>query len=409
MRTLNDIVPPSRRKDGEGEGRRAEPLIVAKRPPRFSHTSLLAILFVIAVSVGVLFYFSTAKVEITPSSISAAVQNTFTATPSGDLPYEVITVEKVASQSVASSGSKTESSPASGTLTIYNTQSKPQTLVANTRFAAPTGLIFRIRSEVTIPAGTTVKPGAKAVTVYADQPGPAYNVGPASFTIPGFAGTAQASQVYARSTVAMTGGASGAVPVVDPAVLEKTRASLIAALGPDLTKALTAEVNTLSESASTKYVLLPGAAATAFEAVPSTPGATTGMVDVKEKGIIRAVVFRDEALARAIGLSIAGLEYQGEPITLASASNLTLVADEIPTASDAPFSFTLSGTASLVYAIDSARIAASVSGKSKSAAEVAITNYPEVKRAVIVLRPFWRTTFPEDPAAISIRVVGSGN
>jgi hypothetical protein len=77
----------------------------------------------------------------------------------------------------------------------------------------------------------------------------------------------------------------------------------------------------------------------------------------------------------------------------------------MPDPSATSFSFTLSGTASLIYTIDSTRIAAAVSGKTRSAAEVALTNYPEVKRAVIVLRPFWRQTFPQDPSTISIVVV----
>ena len=43
---------------------------------------------------------------------------------------------------------KTANSSASGTITIYNTQSSAQTLVANTRFATTAGLVYRIRSAV---------------------------------------------------------------------------------------------------------------------------------------------------------------------------------------------------------------------------------------------------------------------
>jgi hypothetical protein len=80
----------------------------------------------------------------------------------------------------------------------------------------------------------------------------------------------------------------------------------------------------------------------------------------------------------------------------------------MPSPSATSFSFTLSGTASLVYTVDAARIAAAVAGETRSAAEVALTNYPEIKSAVITLRPFWKQTFPQDPAAISV-VVDSSN
>jgi hypothetical protein len=71
------------------------------------------------------------------------------------------------------------------------------------------------------------------------------------------------------------------------------------------------------------------------------------------------------------------------------------------------FSFTLSGTAVLEYTVDPVRIAAAIAGKTRAEAEVALTNYPEVKRAVLILRPFWRKVFPEDPTAIAVSVTGS--
>lgn len=117
-----------------------------------------------------------------------------------------------------------------------------------------------------------------------------------------------------------------------------------------------------------------------------------------------AVVFPNAALAKAIAASVTGLNYQGEPLTLLPASTLQLAATSPIDAAASSFSFTLTGTASLAYTIDPTRIAAAVAGKSRSAAEVALTNYPEVKRAVITLRPFWKQTFPQDPSSIVITV-----
>lgn len=401
MRTLQDITPPSRRREVDplsGTPDRT-PLQLNQRPVKFPYATLIAVLLVIAASVGALFYFSSAKVAVTPNTVSAAVQSTFTANlSSGALPYEIITAQKIATQSVKSSGTKAVTSPASGTITIYNTQTKSQHLITNTRFATTAGLIFRIRAAVTIPGGSATKPGSTTAKVYADQPGSSYNVGPTSFTIPGFAGTAQATQVYARSDTPMTGGASGNIPVVDSALEEQTKAALIKALEPDLLAGIQAQV-------PSGYTLLPGATKTTFEQLAPAPSGTTGMIDVKEQGTITAIVFPSAQLAQAVAASISGLGYQGEPLTLAPASNLTLSTQSLPDASVSAFSFTLSGTASLVYTIDPTRIAAAVSGKTRSAAEVALTNYPEVKRAIIILRPFWRQSFPQDPASINITVL----
>ena len=398
MHTLDDIIPPSRRKETESISNKPsgrEP----RRRSAFPFGTLIVVVVIIAVSIGALFYFSSAKVEVTPNTVSAAVQSSFTANQSGGtLPFQIITAQKTASQSVASSGSKTVNSSASGTITIYNTQKVAQKLINNTRFATTAGLVFRIHSAVTVPAGTSAKPGSVTATVYADQTGSSYNVGPTSFTIPGFAGTPQSSAVYARSTVAMTGGASGSMPTVDPSTESKAASALITALGPDLAASIQSKI-------PEGYVLIPGSATTTYQELAPAPSSTTGQVDVKEQGTVTAVVFPNAALASAIASSIAGLGYHNEPLTLKSTDGLQLAATSMPSPDATSFSFTLSGTASLIYTIDSAHIAAAIAGETRSAAEVALTNFPEIKRAVITLRPFWRQAFPQDPASISIVVV----
>lgn len=366
--------------------------------PRSSYRTLIAIVIVIGSSVGALYYFSTAHVEVTPNTVSAAVQASLTATKStGDLPYEIITAQKVMTQSVKSSGTKAVSSSASGLITIYNTQAKAQKLITNTRFATTAGLIFRIHSAVTVLAGSTAKPGSIAVKVYADKAGDAYNVGPTSFTIPGFAGTPQASEVYARSSSAMTGGASGNIPVVDAALESQTRAALRASLATDLSASLESQV-------PSGYVLVPGAATTTYTQLAPAPSTTADMADVTEQGTITAVVFPDAALAKAAAASVTGLGYQDEPVSFTSTDGLKVIMSELPPQDISSFSFMLAGTASLTYTVDSTRIAAAVAGKTRAEAQTALANYPEVKRAIIVLRPFWRQTFPQDPSSISITV-----
>lgn len=402
MRTLDDIIPPSRRREAEpmSEAGSSERRPKPSGESKFPFTTFVAIALVIITSIGVLFYFSTSKVEVTPSTVSVAVQSSFTATQgTGNLPFQFITAQKTASQSIKSSGTKQVSSSASGTITIYNTQTKAQKLIANTRFATSAGLIFRIHTPVTVPAGSTSKPGSVIAKIYADKPGSTYNVGPTSFTIPGFAGTPQASQVYARSTSPMTGGASGTIPVANANDEAQARQQITAALSADLLASIQSQI-------PSGFILLMGAATTTFEDVALTPSSTSGMADVKNVGTITAIVFPNAALASAIASSVTSIGYQGEPITLKSAEKLEFLAENgIPDTNAQSLSFTLSGTAPLIYSIDPARIAAAIAGKSRSAAEVALTNYPEVKKAIIILRPFWRQSFPQDPATISVVTV----
>lgn len=394
MRTINDIVPPSMRPNRP---------VISDSPREhknsFPYKTLLAVVGIVVASFAALSYFSAAKVDVTANTVSVAVQSSFVANKTtGTLPYEIITSQKIATQSVKGSGTKTVTSSASGMITIYNTQSKAQKLITNTRFATSEGLIFRIHQPVTIPAGTTAKPGSVQAKVYADKAGDSYNIAPTSFTIPGFASTPLATQVYARSSGAMAGGAAGAVPVVDPINEAQAKMALIKALTPELTAALESQI-------PSGYVLVPGSATTTFETLAPAPSETSGMVDVKEQGTISAIVFPSTSLAKAIALSVTGLDYQGEPVTLLNATKLELVSAGLPDPDAESFNFTLAGTAQLGYVVDPTRIAAAIAGKSRTAAEVALGSYPEIKRAVLVLRPFWRQTFPQDPASIVVTEV----
>ncbi len=410
MRKLDDIIPPSRRKEMEpapvtdlqapqSPGISREPLRLTPRPPRFPYATLIGIFVVIFVSIGALFYFSSAEVQVTPSTVTTAVQNSFTADKStGDLPFEILTVQKIATQSVQGSGTKQVNSKATGQITIYNTELRAQRLVTDTRFATPSGLIFRIGKAVTVPGGSISTPGSIEVEVTADQSGDSYNIGPTSFTVPGLDGTALATKITARSATPMIGGASGTVPTVAPATEQSAVTSLKTALAPDL-------VSSIQSQIPAGYVLLSGAATTTFDELTPTPSATTGQVDVKEQATETAIIFPSAALAKSIATSITGLGYQGEPLTLSSTSGLTLTPiSGYPTPASSQFAFTLAGTANLTYTVDPGRIAAAVAGKSRSAAEVALTNYPEVKRAVLILRPFWRSSFPQDPSSIKVTV-----
>lgn len=403
MRTLNDIIPPSRRKEMDqiiNVNNQEPPGVPAEHQPRFPYVTLGIVALVVILSIGALFYFSTAKVDVTPSTVSAEIQNSFTADKnSGDLPFEIITAQKIASQNVKGSGTKTVNSFASGTITIYNTQAKSQRLITNTRFAAASGLVFRIRSAVTIPGGSPSNPGSVTAKVYADKEGNSYNIGPASFTVPGFAGTPQASQVYARSSSPMTGGASGSMPIVDSALEAQTRSALSSALANDL-------LASIKEQVPPGYLLLPGAAATVYEEVAGTASTEDGTAEIKEQGTITAVIFPNSALAKKIANSIAGLNYQGEPLALSGVDGLLFASANMPDSGTSSFSFTLAGTANLVYTVDPSRITSAIAGKTRSEAKTALDNYPEIKQAVIILRPFWRQTFPQDPSSINVVVDG---
>src|SRR3989344_754921 len=82
MRTLDDIIPPSRRRDIEPPGTSPPNIQLPKREPRFPVATMLIVALVSAAALGALFYFSSAKVDVTPNTVSVAVKSSFTASQS---------------------------------------------------------------------------------------------------------------------------------------------------------------------------------------------------------------------------------------------------------------------------------------------------------------------------------------
>ncbi|HEX2792244.1 MAG TPA: hypothetical protein VHO23_00815 [Candidatus Paceibacterota bacterium] len=423
-KNLNDIIPPSRRRTMAGEtgGTTLTPDLPpppqmsprAPKPPklpsapRFNRggrggfpigTAIVALL-VIAGSVGALFAFSGAKVTVTPMKNQVAVTSTYEATRgTGDLPFDVITLEKTGTASIDAEGTENVTQAAQGTIVISNQQDAPQALIKNTRFETPDGLVFRIRDSITVPAAKNGAPGTLSVTVYADVAGESHNVGPSTFTLPGLAGTPTFDLVTARSTDSMRGGFSGARPTVSEGTKDAEYARLQSTLDDQLKTDIAAQV-------PAGYVLVPGSTLSTFEEQPDTAGAGN-TVELSIKGAIRAVIFPEEALAKKIAFETVGT-YAGEPLRFASLDTLSLAPAEglLPNEGEESFSFTLTGNANLVWKVDAAKIAGAVAGKTRDAAQLQLESLPEVGRALIVLKPFWKSSFPDEPEKVTVEVEG---
>ncbi len=408
-RTINDIIPPSRRRVSDAPTPQYEPAPPPEsRPPlyarlprhQFPWITAGVCLFLVLASYGVLMFFSSNEVEIVPKVSTGTVAGPFIATPaSGDLPFALVTVQKVASQSVPAESTVAANDTAQGTVTMYNEQAKSQDLIKNTRLQTSAGLIFRIHDSVTIPPAKGGTPGSVTATVYADSAGESYNIGATSFTLPGLSATPQAKLVYAKSTSAMAGGFTGKRPSVSQATDDAAHAKLKATLAGTISAEISPKV-------PDGYVLIPGSVVTAYAPLPDSADANGGVL-IKEQATATAVVFPASAFAKAIASQVAGQDYTGQLVTLKAVSGLALtpaVAETAP-AANTPYSFTLSGTASVVWDIDKARIAGAVAGKSSAAAKSVLSDgFPEIGQAIINLRPFWRGAYPADPTKITVTV-----
>ncbi len=171
---------------------------------------------------------------------------------------------------------------ARGTVTIYNTYSSaPQKLVATTRLLTDDGILFRLVDSVVVPGVKIVDgkriPGTIEATVIADKPGEQYNIGPSTFSIPGFKGSPRYGKFYAKSATPMTGGSTegGTKTVVTKEDIERAKKETEAAARTAVIEAITEAANTQNmetleemidvEVVSSGTQVVDGVAAEAFD------------------------------------------------------------------------------------------------------------------------------------------------
>src|SRR4030042_867383 len=224
-----DIFPPKDlekkevkeilKEEAEPEPERPETEI--KKPSvKISWFSIL-VLFLVLAGASCFFYLSKASVEIWPKTDTLSLKTKLTIdkeVKEADftnkiIPGQIFEREKGITENFPASGKILKETKAEGMIKIYNEYSvSPQVLVATTRFVSAEGKIFRTPTKITVPGGHYEKgkliAGEVETKVIADQVGPEYNIGPTTFSIPGFAGSDKYTKIYAKSFQAMTGGFS---------------------------------------------------------------------------------------------------------------------------------------------------------------------------------------------------------
>lgn len=124
---------------------------------------------------------------------------------------------------------------AGGMITITNNLTFAQPLVARTRFLSESGILFRLKESMVVPAS-----GSVIAEVYADKPGATGNIDPTRFTIPGLSPARQIA-VFATSDQVFTGGVRY-VSVVSQEMIDRAVDEMNATILSEAQTALVQEV-----------------------------------------------------------------------------------------------------------------------------------------------------------------------
>jgi hypothetical protein len=350
--------------------------------------------------------FAGVKVKVTPKQSAVLIDGEFSAfkeVQSGELKFEVMTVDREASEEIAATGEEFVETKASGRIVVYNNYgTASQKLIKDTRFETPEGLIFRIKDAVTIPGrkvvnGETV-PGSLEVTVYADKAGDSYNVGLKDFTVPGLKGDPRYSKVYGRSKTPMEGGFSGKI--------KKASEKDLSAATERLNLKLKAEI--LEQAMSLKpqgFTLLNNAYILKSET--KTSNGTENNVLVTQKVTLNGLIFNEKDFAKFVAENTIA-SYAGEDVELVSADNLNLSikgAENIDLNNVESVNFKLTGDAKVVWLFDEPALLNDLKGMPKNQIDGVLSKYPGIETAEVVVRPFWNRSVTEDVQKIKLERV----
>lgn len=207
-----------------------------------------------------------AKVDIWPKTETLNFQETVVADTSviyvdmdsRVVPAAYLEEEMESSQEFPATGNSSNDGKARGTFIIYNKCDffQPVILKTGTHFISDSDKYFKILLKAVVPAarkeGGKIIPGSVLAEVEASEGGEEYNIKPASFSVPKFAGTVYYYCIYAESKDPMAGGFSSAVKKVTEEDIQNARDAVEKQLLSDIE-------NSLKSKISSDYLLVNNA------------------------------------------------------------------------------------------------------------------------------------------------------
>ena len=132
-----------------------------------------------------------------------------------------------------------------------------------------------------------------------------------------------------------------------------------------------------------------------------------GKVEIREMATFYGMLFDKQQLAEFIAANtIAGFE--NSPVEINDISTITLRIENKETLrpwEGDVIPITLSGTAHLVWLFDEEKLKGDLAGRTKEALPTILSGYQSIERAKVILRPFWKRTFPDNVSKINVERV----
>lgn len=367
-----------------------------------------AIAIFAAIGIFILNKISSIIVEITPRFETTEVNVTLNALISpkkGELPLEIMRLDRKENGSLQTTGLKDVSVKASGQIVIYNTySSQSQSLIANTRFEAPNGKIYRINKPIVIP-GAKIENGKITAseietTVFADKPGEEYNTGLSDFTIPGFQDPEKKKKIYARSKTGISGGLIGQKKVVT----ENDFLALQKSLRERITNYF---METAANPKSDEFLFYNEAKKIVFPSSGGTEqknkskiGEASETLEFEESGVFYGFLIKKDDLGRALAEKYFSKELAGRLEIL----NPEKLEFELKNFTANAATFIIKGHAVFAWKLDDNSFKNELVAQNGDTKSI-FGKYQAIKEAKIIFKPNWWRLIPKDQSRVEIKTI----
>ena len=398
----NHSVPPIHREEDAFEDYDDEP-----KKGKFKKYGILAgILIFLFVLFSIISSFDSAVLTIKPKyenssySEQILIEELSKRQSNESLGYRIIELSQESLVNVKAVDEEPVQEKASGEITIFNEYSKnPQRLIRNTRFESEDGRIYRITDSIEVPGYTgeedNVTPGEITVTVFADEVGNNFNLESGSFTIPGFKDQEPYDFFSAKTKTSIVGGFDGIRKVVSNEDIEQAKINLEEEVRSKLLNELNAQVTDefLIQYTDDSFV---------FEQVTQNDIDDSDDVELKMRGKVSAKIFNKIDLSNSLAENLFANYFTNENTKISNFGTINL---EITQSESTDNEFiTVSGDSEFVWQINEVELRKDLINIEKSSLSTIMQDYTEIQKAEAVIKPFWRSTFPEKEKDIEIEI-----
>ncbi len=352
-------------------------------------------------------FFLSPKAELIITPRTDTVSSTFTFSIAvnpgdNDIAGQVVEIQKEAFGEISASATADVEDKARGTVRIFNSySSSPQTLVDTTRLVSQDGKLFRTTVTVVVP-GATIDGGEVIassidVPVIASEAGPDYNIGPSTFSIPGFQGTSKYTKFFGKSSEAMTGGAKGTVKVVTADDIKKAEETASQ-------DALAQAESEFSQKVPQDFILLKDARFLSQETLSNHEANDhADTVRATSRVRIRALLFKEGDIQAKIAQQLAEqFSADVEPIEGSVIYEYAVPSLDLD---NGKMTISVKVSESVAWKVGVEEIRSQIAGKNEDEIKQIIEARSDVEHGTATFRPGWVTEAPEDPERIEVKVL----